>query len=334
MRMRWRGLELPSNLVLDKASATEAYGSFSIEPFERGFGTTVGNSLRRILLSSLEGSAITKIKISGAEHEFMALPGVYQDVTDIVLNLKSLIVHLDSIEPQVMTISVNKAGVITASNIEHGPNIKIINVDHEICTLTEDIEFNIEMTVEKGRGFVAAIEHPGATENEHGTIWIDSIFSPVLRTRYKTDDCRVGQKIDYDKLTIEVWTDETITPDMALVEAAKIMRKHLGPFVNYYELGEDTALVENLEGAELAPEDDIDEELKAQLVTSVTELELSVRANNCLELAQINQVWQLVRLTDNEVLSLRSFGKTSLREIKRKLAEMGLGLGMDVPDLS
>jgi len=332
--MRWRGLELPSNLILDKASATDGYGSFSIEPFEGGFGTTVGNSLRRILLSSLEGSAVTKIRVSGAEHEFMALPGVYEDVTDIVLNIKSLVVHLDGTEPQTMTVSVNSAGVVKASQIEHGPDIRIINQDHELCTLTDDIEFSIEMTVEKGRGFVAAIEHPGATENEHGSIWVDSIFSPVLRARYKTEDCRVGQKIDYDKLTIEVWTDETISPDMALVEAAKIMRKHLGPFVNYYELGEDTAAIDNIEGAEMAPEDDIDEELKAQLVTSVTELELSVRANNCLELAQINQVWQLVRLTENEVLSLRSFGKTSLREIKRKLAEMGLGLGMDVPDLS
>ena len=331
MRIRWRGLELPSRVVRDEQVSTETYGRFTAEPFERGFGTTVGNSLRRILLSSLEGAAVTHIRIKGADHEFSSLPGVMEDVTDIILNIKGLVVKLDADEPKEMKLSVKKAGAITAGMIEADPAISVFNKDLVLATLTEDLPFEITLMVNKGRGYVTASENIGeAEEQELGLISIDSVYSPVTRVRYATEDARVGQKTDYDRLILEIWTNGTITPEMALVEASKILRKHLNPFVQYFELGSETANDEAIDALRDANRATIDPELQQKLNMTVQELDLSVRANNCLESAKIQNVRDLVKKTDADLLKVRSFGKTSLREVKRKLADMGLSLGMDL----
>lgn len=331
MRIRWRGLELPSRVVRDEQVSTETYGKFTAEPFERGFGTTVGNSLRRILLSSLEGAAVTHVRIKGADHEFSSLPGVMEDVTDILLNIKGLVVKLDSDDAKEMKLTSKKPGAVTAGMIDADPAIHVINKDHVIATLTEDVPFEMTLTVNKGRGYVTAAENIGdAEEQELGVIAVDSIYSPVTRVRYATEDARVGQKTDYDRLILEIWTNGTISPEMALVEASKILRKHLNPFVQYFELGSDTANDDAISALSAANRATIDPELQQKLNMTVQELDLSVRANNCLESAKIATVRDLVKKTDSDLLKVRSFGKTSLREVKRKLADMGLSLGMDL----
>ena len=331
MRIRWRGLELPSRVMRDEQLSTETYGKFTAEPFERGFGTTVGNSLRRILLSSLEGAAVTHIRLKGAEHEFSSLPGVMEDVTDIILNVKSLVVKLDSDDTKEMTLKAHKSGQVTAGMIEADPAITIINKDLVLATLTEDVHFEMTLTVSKGRGYVTAADNIGDTEEQEiGLIAVDSIYSPVTRVRYSTEDARVGQKTDYDRLILEIWTNGTVSPEMALVEASKILRKHLSPFVQYFELGSDVANDEAIAALRDANKAMIDPELQQKLNMTVQELDLSVRANNCLESAKIATVRDLVKKTDQDLLKVRSFGKTSLREVKRKLADMGLSLGMDL----
>jgi DNA-directed RNA polymerase subunit alpha len=331
MRIRWRGLELPSRVIREEQVSTETYGKFYAEPFERGFGTTVGNSLRRILLSSLEGAAVTHIRLKGAQHEFSSLTGVMEDVTDIILNVKSLVVKLDSDDVKEISVKTNKAGQVTAGQIETDANVTIINKDLVLATLTEDVPFELTLTVSKGRGYVTAAENiADEEEQEIGTIAVDSIYSPVTRVRYSTEDARVGQKTDYDRLILEIWTNGTLTPEMALVEASKILRKHLSPFVQYFELGSDVANEDAISVLRDANKALIDPELQVKLNMSIQELDLSVRANNCLESAKIATVRDLVKKTDSELLKVRSFGKTSLREVKRKLADMGLSLGMDL----
>jgi DNA-directed RNA polymerase subunit alpha len=331
MRIRWRGLELPSRVVRDQQVSTDTYAKFTAEPFERGFGTTVGNSLRRILLSSLEGAAVTHIKLKGADHEFSSLPGVLEDVTDIILNIKSLIVRLDGDEPKEMKLAASKAGAITAGMITGDPAVTVINKDLTIATLTENVPFEMTLTIAKGRGYVTAGENiEDIDEQELGLIAVDSIYSPVTRVRYATEDARVGQKTDYDRLILEIWTNGTLTPEMALVEASKILRKHLNPFVQYFELGSDTANDEAIAALRDSSKAMIDPDLQQKLDMTVQELDLSVRANNCLESAKISTVRELVKKTDADLLKVRSFGKTSLREVKRKLADLGLSLGMDL----
>jgi len=328
MRVTWRGLELPTRVEKDTVVSTDRYGRFYIEPFERGFGTTVGNSLRRVLLSSLEGSAVTSIKISGVDHEFTSIPGVMEDTTDIVLNVKSLVIRLQGEGPKTMKVAANKAGVITAANIVADPAIEVINKDTVLATLTQDVNFEMEMVVENGRGYVPVsdrIADADRFEQEIGRIHLDAVYSPVTRVRYTTENTRVGQRTNYDKLVLEIWTNGTITPEMALVEAAKILRKHINPFVQYFELGEETVAGEV---PREEPEKQVDQELEAKLNTPIQELELSVRASNCLESVKVETVRQLVQMTDADLLKIRSFGKTSLREIKRKLADIGLSLGM------
>jgi len=330
MRVTWRGLELPTRVERDTTVSSEKYGRFFIEPFERGFGTTIGNSLRRILLSSLEGSAVTSIKIAGVNHEFSSISGVVEDVTDIVLNVKSLIIRLCDQGPKTMNVSANKVGVITAADIVADPAIEVINKDLVLATLTEKINFEMEMVVENGRGYVPASERIAEVDRfdqEIGRIMLDAVYSPVTRVRYRTEDTRVGQRTNYDKLILEIWTNGTITPEMALVEAAKILRKHVNPFVQYFELGEETAAASKIAEAE-SVEHAVDEELAQKLNMPIQELELSVRANNCLESVKTETVGQLVKMTEADLLKIRSFGKTSLREIKRKLADIGLSLGM------
>ncbi len=340
MRIRWRGLELPSQVLKDEVVSTRTYGRFVIEPFERGFGTTVGNSLRRILLSSLEGAAVVRVKIVGADHEFTSLPGVLEDVTDIILNIKRIVVRLEGDEPKTMRIERSTKGVVTAGDIQADAAIEVINKDHVLATLTDDVKFAVEMTVARGRGYIPAEENiTPEVQDTPGIIPVDSMFSPVTRVRYKTEDTRVGQRTNYDRLILEIWTKGTISPEMALVEAAKILRKHLNPFVQYFDLGEKVVPAESEPVAEPAPQApgtdghpvDVDEELQQKLNMSIAELDLSVRANNCLESAHINTVGDLVRMGEPELLKVRSFGKTSLREVKRKLADIGLSLGMNLP---
>lgn len=327
MRVRWRGLELPSRVVTDPKFKSDVYGRFMVEPFERGFGTTLGNSLRRVLLSSLEGAAVTAVKIKGAQHEFSSIQGVMEDVTDIVLNIKNLVVKLEGDEPKTMKLAARGPGEVTADLIEADTAVTILNKDLVIATLTEKVDFEMELRVAKGRGYVPASEQYNDNDDQEiGLIHVDAIYSPVQRVRYKVEDTRVGQRTNYDRLTLEVWTNGTVTPEMALVEAAKIFRKHLNPFVQYFEMGDERVSDEAAAAAE------VDEELIRKLNMPISEMELSVRASNCLESARIETVAQLVTQTDADLLKLRSFGRTSLREVKRKLQDMSLDLGMQLPD--
>jgi len=330
MRIRWRGLEIPSRVIADVDTATPTYGKFIAEPFERGFGATIGNSLRRILLSSLEGSSITKVKIQGVQHEFTTIPGVVEDVTDLVLNLKSLIVKNHSSEQKILRIDRHDRGVVTGADVICDDQIEVINKDLVIATMTDDVPLTLEMTVKNGRGYVPATEQ---TEGEHevGTIPLDAIYSPVSRVRYKIEDTRVGQRTNYDKLVLEIWTNGTISPEMALVEAAKILRKHLNPFVTYREPGPEMPPEGGLRGMlEITGYSPVDLELEEKLNMSLAELNLSVRATNCLESEGINTVRDLVSRTDDQLLQVRNFGETTLQEVRDRLDSIGLRLGMRV----
>jgi DNA-directed RNA polymerase subunit alpha len=327
MRIKWRGLELPNRLSCERETLTDTYGKFFAEPFERGFGVTVGNSLRRILLSSLEGSSVTRVKIQGVQHEISTIPGVVEDVTDIILNIKSLVVKNTSEQSKTIRIDRHERGVVKGAHITADESVQIINPDHIIATLTDDVPFNVEMTVENGRGYHTADENAGR-EREIGIIPVDSSFSPVVRVKYEIEETRVGQRTNYDKLVIEIWTNGTITPHLALVEGAKIMRKHLNPFIQYAEPGPEMVLEER---AEAASGDGVDQDLERKLNMSLAELELSVRATNCLESEGITTVRDLVIRPDEELLEVRNFGETTLKEVKAKLAERGLYLGMKIP---
>jgi DNA-directed RNA polymerase subunit alpha len=329
MRIRWRGLELPSRVVSDRSTLTDTYGRFIIEPFERGLGTTVGNSLRRVLLSSLEGSSVTRVKIQNVQHEISTIPGVVEDVTDIILNIKSLVVKNLSDGPRTIRIDRHEQGVVKGADVLTDEMVQIINPEHVLATLTADVPFVVEMTVENGRGYRMADENVGA-EREIGVIPIDSSFSPVVRVKFEIEETRVGQRTNYDKLNMEIWTNGTITPQMALVEGAKILRKHLNPFIQYAEPGPEISLVGEGE-ATASAEGAVDHELERKLGMSLAELELSVRATNCLESEGITTVKDLVIRTDEELLEVRNFGETTLKEVKQKLQDRGLHLGMKIP---
>jgi DNA-directed RNA polymerase subunit alpha len=312
MHIRWRGLELPGSVVCDPNSLTGTYGKFVAEPFERGFGTTVGNSLRRLLLSSLEGSAVTQIKIQGSQHEFTTLPGVVEDMTDVVLNIKSLVVKNYSESTKVVRIERNKRGVVTGADVQTDEAVEVINKNHVIATLTEDVPFVVEMVIENGRGYVPASEHSPNVQ-EIGIIPIDAVFSPVVRVRYEIEETRVGQKTNYDTLTLEIWTNGSIGPELALVEAAKILRKHLNPFVQYNELGP------RVTSASRGGSAGIDASTESKLNMTLADLKLSVRAMNCLESENIHTVRDLVSRNEDQLLEVRNFGETTLREVKEKL---------------
>jgi DNA-directed RNA polymerase subunit alpha len=327
MHVRWRGLELPARVVVEEKSKSDTFSRFIVEPFERGFGTTIGNSLRRILLSSVEGAAVVKTRIQGVEHEFSTLPGVLEDVSDIILNMKGLVVALDGDEPRTMRLAATGPGEVTADLIEADTNVQIINTDHVICTLTDEVDFECEMTVAKGRGYQPASEQFAKRDEQLiGEIPIDAVFSPVQRVRYRVENTRIGQKTNYDRLLLDVWTNKTTSPEMVLVEAAKILRKHLNPFVQYSEIGGDYVS----ETAKAAAA--VDDELYRKLNMNVNDLDMSVRASNCLESANIRTVYELVQKSETELLAVRSFGKTSLREVKRKLEEMNLHFGYPIPE--
>ena len=280
MRIRWRGLELPSRVVPDQETLTDTYGLFIAEPFERGFGTTIGNSLRRILLSSLEGGAITEARIRGVQHEFTTIPGVVEDVTDICLNFKSLIV--DNQNPTTRTIRIEKesAGVVTGGDVETDGQVEVINTDLVLATLTDDVPFHVELTVENGRGYMPADDR-GELEPEIGVIPLDATFSPVIRVRYKIEETRVGQRTNYDRLLLEIWTNGVVTPEMALIEAAKILRKHLNPFITYREPGPEVSPDHALQGmAEQIGYGPVDLALEETLNNSLGGLTLAGRAPN------------------------------------------------------
>lgn len=313
--------ELPNRLVKEDDSATETFARFVADPFESGFGHTIGNSLRRVLLSSLEGAAITSIKIAGAQHEFTSLPGVVEDITDIVLNLKKVKFKHHTKEARILTINVNKEGAITAGDIEEDTGYEVVNKDHYICTLDRKTKFDCEFQIEVGRGFRTADENK-RKDTPIGVIPIDSIFSPVTRVKYAVENTRVGQMTDFDKLILEVTTDGRIEPADAILQGSAILRHHLDVFVNY-----DDSLVE----FEDAPSEQSEENatLKKLLNMSVNEIELSVRAANCLNNANITSVGELAMKSESEMLKYRNFGKKSLNEIKDKLVDLGLGLGMN-----
>ncbi|MCE9631361.1 MAG: DNA-directed RNA polymerase subunit alpha [Planctomycetia bacterium] len=324
MHIRWRGLELPGAVTADPKTLTSTYGKFTAEPFERGFGTTVGNSLRRVLLSSLEGSAVTQIKLAGSLHEFTTIKGVLEDVTDIVLAIKSLVVKNHSDSTRVLRVEKSTRGPITGADIQTDEAVEIVNKDLVLATLTDDVPFELEMVVENGRGYVPSGEQSQASQ-EIGIIPVDAVFSPVTRVKYEVEETRVGQKTNYDKLTMEIWTNGTVTPEMALVEAAKILRKHLNPFVGYTKPGPGVPLP----GA--ASLFAVEAPLESRLGMLVSDLRMSLRANNCLHEAGIESLRDLVSRSREELLEVRNFGETTLQEIEEKLRELGLHLGMDVP---
>lgn len=338
MRVRWRGFELPTRISVEEETRSDTYAKFITEPFQRGFGTTVGNGLRRVLLSSLEGAAVTHVKFDGIEHEYASIPGVYEDVTDIILNLKDLLVRLlPGTHSATLRIDTDKVGEITAGDLIHDHTVEVVNPGMHIARITEASRLKAEIHVQRGRGYRTAEENQPGVEQEIGVIPVASFFSPVKRVRYKTENTRVGQLTNYDKLVLEIWTDGTVTPENGLVEAAKILRKHLNPFIHFFDLGKElkpefgdeeeemTAAAATIGGV---VETATREQLYQQFMLPVTELDLSVRAQNCLESENIRTISELVRMKEEDLVKLRNFGRVTLKEIEKKLIERGLRLGM------
>ncbi len=318
--------EMPKRVVKEQSSATETYARFIAEPFEPGYGRTVGNSIRRILLSSLEGAAISAVKITGAHHEFCAIPGVVEDVTDIILNLKKVQFRIYTRETQRLSIKVKGPGEVTAANIEPSHLVEILNPKHYIATLAQDGNFEAEIEVSLGRGFIPA-DWTEKKDVEIGVIPMDCVFSPVRRVNFDVENVRVGRRTDYEQLVLDIWTDDRITPDEALTRAAMIMRHHLDVFVNFSD-----ELIEFEQAESIVDKER--EELRRKLNMSVNEIELSVRAANCLNNANILTVGELAQKTESEMLKYRNFGKKSLQEIVDKLQELGITMGSTFdPDL-
>jgi len=320
MSVRLGRFEMPKTLVKDESCSTPTYAKFIAEPFEAGYGHTLGNSLRRVLLSSLEGAAIVSVKITGAAHEFATLPGIVEDVTEMVLNFKKIKFKAPDHELRTMVIDVNKEGPVTAADIQTVAGCEVVNPDQIICTIDKKQKFEVELQVRVGRGFATGDENK-RPDTPIGVIPIDSIYSPVTRVKYAVENTRVGQRTDFDKLILEVWTDGRIDPSDALTQASAILRHHLDVFVNY-----DDEVVKFESRPEAASQENT--QLKKKLAMSVNEIELSVRAANCLNNANITTVGQLAQKTEGEMLKYRNFGKKSLNEIKEKLQFLGLSLGM------
>ncbi|MFA4842715.1 MAG: DNA-directed RNA polymerase subunit alpha [Candidatus Omnitrophota bacterium] len=322
MGIKWRDFQLPKRLECDESTYTDTYGKFTAAPFERGYGVTLGNALRRVLLSSIEGSAITSVKFHGAAHEFSNLPGVLEDVVEIILNIKTLIINSHSKIPKTVYIKKEGKGEITAKDIEADETIEIINPGLHIATLTKEAKFYCEMEVAKGRGYVPA-ELNKKEETTVGVIPIDSVFTPVKNVNFSVENTRVGQRTDYDKLILEVSTNGAISPKDALLYASNILQRHLDIFVNFGALPEET----EEEGLEMTREETA---LYEKLRLPISELELSVRSSNCLREASIKTIADLVKRGEDEMLAFKNFGKKSLAEIKELLAGMGLTLGMQI----
>ena len=318
MGISMKNFEMPKKLVLDEASYTPTYGKFVAEPFERGYGVTVGNSLRRVLISSREVTAETSIKIDGVSHDFSAIPGGVEDVPQIILNLKKLVLRSHFKTPKSMTIAADKKGEITAKDIKCDETVEIMNPDLHIATLTKNAPFKIEMDVARGRGYVPA-ERNKKEGQSIGVIAIDSIYTPIMKVNFKVENTRVGQITDYDKVILEIWTNGAIEPKEALLYASNILQRHLDIFVGFGKLPEEEEVPVETEEQRL---------LKEKLKVSISELELSVRSSNCLKEAKIKTIGDLVRRSEMEMLKYRNFGKKSLAEISKILVDMGLSLGM------
>ncbi len=318
MQQKWRSIIRPKHLEVDKTSLTECYGKFSAEPFERGFGTTIGNALRRSIISSIQGAAITSVKIDGILHEFSTIPGVKEDVSEVVLNIKEIDVKLLSEGPEILYINAKGPGEIKASDIEPNSNVEIMNPDQLIATLSPDAKINMEMNVTTGFGYSTA-EKNKDDNLPIGTIPVDAIFSPIKRVNYNVNHARVGGVTDYERLTLEVWTNGTVAPEDAIAYAAKIMQNQLKLFINFEEEIEE-------------PPVEVEEKprINENLYRSIDELELSVRSSNCLRNADIRYIWQLVGNTEGEMLKTKNFGRKSLNEIKEILTDMGLTLGISM----
>jgi len=319
----WRDLTKPKMIKIDTETSTDSYGKFVCEPLERGFGITLGNSLRRILLSSLQGAAIVSVKFDGVPHEFTTIPGIQEDVTDIILNLKGVNLDVIDEEEEIIVFLDNKGEkVVTAGDIICDGKVEVMNPDQHIATLNKDAVLHAEMTVKTGRGYVPAEKN--ATEDQSiGLIFIDALFSPIRRVTYVVGNARVGQRTDYDKLTLEIWTDGTAIPQDALAFAAKILKEQVTPFINFEEEEEEEVEKEDKEE---------EEKINENLFRSVSELELSVRSSNCLKNANIKHIYELVQKTESEMLKTKNFGRKSLNEIKGILDEMDLQFGMELED--
>lgn len=321
MGVKWRDFQMPKRLECEETSYTLTYGKFIAEPFERGYGVTLGNSLRRILLSSIEGSSVTSIKIEGIQHEFSTLAGIMEPVTDIVLNVKGLIFKSYSKIPKTVYIKADKKGIVKAKDIICDETVEIVNPEHVIATLTQDVSFNMEMEICRGRGYVPA-EQNKKEDSPIGTIAVDSIFTPIVKVNYLVENTRVGQRTDYDRLILDIWTNGGINPKEALLYGANILQRHLDVFVAYGQLPEEEEEEEEISAEEQAQYE--------KLRLPISELELSVRSANCLKEANIKTIADLVKKTESELLSFRNFGKKSLSEINDLLKVMGLSLGMKV----
>ncbi len=315
----WAVLVKPEQIVRDNEVSNSMYGRFVCEPLERGYGTTIGNALRRVLLSSLQGSAFVAVKIAGVYHEFSSVPGVLEDVTDIILNIKQVRLAMDVDEPQILTLKVDKKGIVSAADIQENQHVAVLNKDQHIATLTEDVEFDLEFEVRMGKGYVPADMHEGLNE-DIGLIKLDSSFSPIRKVSYTIEQARVGQMTNYDKLILEVWTDGSVTPEDSIAYSAKIIKEQISVFINF---DEQTSEENGLGASEVG---DINE----NLFKSIDDLELSVRAMNCLRSANIATVGELVQKSENEMLRTKNFGKKSLDEIKLMLINMGLDFGIKV----
>jgi len=322
MHKNWRDLIKPKKVQVEAETLTQTYGKFYAEPFERGFGTTLGNSLRRVLLSSLQGASISSVRIKGVLHEFSAIPGVTEDATDIVLNLKGVRLKIHGTETRTIRIIHKGDGIVKAGSIVTDPNVEILNPEHHIATCSSDANLEMEMLVKHGKGYIPA-DRNRDEKAPVGTIPIDSIFSPIQKVNFSVSNARVGQMTDYDKLTLELWTDGSIKPEDALAFAAKILKDQLSIFINF---DEDAEEVEDFE-----VEEDKDR-INENLYRSVDELELSVRSANCLKNAGIKLIGELVSRTEAEMLKTQNFGRKSLNEIKDVLADMGLTLGMNLEE--
>ncbi len=314
----WRDLIKPREVNIDQRSKTEMYTKFVCEPLERGYGITVGNALRRILLSSIVGTAVTKVRIEGALHEFTSLPEIKEDVADIILNLKELRLNLHTDEAQTVEIDEEGPKVVTGADVARAGNIDVLNPDHVLATVSEGGRLQMQLTVDHGRGYVPAEENKD-DEDPIGTIPIDSLFSPIRKVNYKITNARVGRRTDFDKLTLEVWTDGSVIPEDAVAYAAKILKEQLTIFINFDETIE----------PEL-PEEEEEPQFNENLLKPIDELELSVRSFNCLQSAGIKYVGDLVQRTEAEMLKTKNFGRKSLKEIKELLADMDLELGTDL----
>ena len=322
MGKAWRDFVMPKKLVAEESTLTDTYGKFIAEPFERGFGTTIGNSLRRVLISAIEGAAVTSIKIDGVLHEFTTVPGVQEDVTQLVLNVKQLVLRSHTRQPKTIVIARDKKGPITAGDIQTDDTVEVINRDLHLCTLTKPTPFRMELEVGRGRGYAAADMHRKEGQ-AIGLIPVDSLFAPVKRVNCTVEETRVGQITDYDRLIVEIWTNGSVNPKDALLHASNIMQRHLDLFVGFGELPPEP------EDEETAP---VSDELLEKLRTPIGELELSVRSANCLREAQIRTIGDLVEKSQAELLKFRNFGKKSLSEIEELLGGMGLSLGMTMDE--